>query len=101
MVILTFKGGFIGFVSLFCIFLVLMPELHCVQGCSRAFSGSAYLSQHKKSCRFVQKLREKARDVRREQGLGPTVSKDVAPLIDRKQCLQVNFSPFSIDLMTD
>jgi len=71
------------------IFLVAMPGLCCVEGCSRTFSTTPYLLQHQKKCHHVQVTREKARRIRREKGLGATLLKDITSVTDRKQRLQV------------
>jgi hypothetical protein len=71
------------------IFVVTMPGLCCIDGCSQTFSTTSYLLQHQKKCHYVQVTQEKARHIRREKGLGTTLLKDITSVTNCKQRLQV------------
>ena len=77
-----------------------MKELSCVAGCNRTFPESKNLARHKKTCLHAQRIRQTARDARKESGHMRALLSRLPKPVDRKLRLQVYLcvSPLNICL---
>lgn len=66
-----------------------MTQLSCVLGCNRIFSESKNLARHKRTCLHVQRIRQIARDIRKDSGHMHALLSRLPKPLNRKHRLQV------------
>ncbi len=81
-----------GLIGLVLFISIVMTQLSCVAGCNRTFTESKGLTRHKKSCLYVQRLRQASRDARKASGNMHDLLSHLPKPLRRTHRLQVLFS---------